>query len=78
MALYVAVLYLCIHGAEGYFLTPLVQKRAVRLPPIMTVLVQLLMWIITGILGVALATPLAAVGLVLVKMLYLHESVEYK
>ena len=78
MAVYVAVLYLCIHSAEGYFLTPLVQKRAVRLPPIMTILAQLLMWMITGVLGVALATPLAAVGLVLVKMLYLHESVEYK
>jgi predicted PurR-regulated permease PerM len=78
MGVYVAILYLCVHGAEGYFLTPLVQKRAVRLPPIMTILAQLLMWMITGLLGVALATPLAAVGLVIVKMLYLHESVEYK
>lgn len=77
MAVYVAVLYLCIHGIEGYFLTPLVLKRAVRLPPIVTILAQLLMWIITGVLGVALATPLAAAGLVLVKMLYLHETVEY-
>ncbi|HEY6988209.1 MAG TPA: AI-2E family transporter [Bryobacteraceae bacterium] len=77
-AIYVAVLYLCIHSAEGYFLTPLVQKRAVRLPPIMTILAQLLMWMITGLLGVALATPLAAAALVLVKMLYLHENVEYK
>lgn len=77
-AIYVAILYLCIHGTEGYFLTPLIQKRAVRLPPIMTILAQLLMWMITGLLGVGLATPLAAVALVLVKMLYLHERVEYK
>ena len=76
-ALYVAILYLCIHSAEGYVLTPLVQKRAVRLPPIMTILAQLLMWIITGLLGVALATPLAAVGLVMVRMLYLHEKIEH-
>lgn len=75
MAMYVGILYLCIHSAEGYVLTPLVQKRAVRLPPIMTILAQLLMWMITGLLGVALATPLAAVGLVIVKMLYLHEDV---
>ena len=76
-AAYVAILYVCIHSAEGYVLTPLVQKRAVRLPPIMTILAQLLMWIITGLLGVALATPLAAVGLVVVKILYLHEDVEH-
>jgi predicted PurR-regulated permease PerM len=43
----------------------------------MTILAQLLMWIVTGLLGVALATPLAAVGLVVVKMLYLHEDVEH-
>ena len=75
--LYVIVLYLVIHGLEGYILTPLVQRRAVRLPPVLTVLAQLFMWIITGFLGVALATPLAAVGLVLVKMLYLNERIEH-
>ena len=75
--IYVIVLYLVIHGLEGYILTPLVQRRAVRLPPVLTVLAQLFMWIITGFLGVALATPLAAVGLVLVKMLYLNERIEH-
>jgi predicted PurR-regulated permease PerM len=76
--IYVIVLYLVIHGLEGYILTPLVQRRAVRLPPVLTVLAQLFMWIITGFLGVALATPLAAVGLVLVKMLYLNERIEHQ
>jgi len=74
---YVIVLYLVIHGLEGYILTPLVQRRAVRLPPVLTVLAQLFMWIIAGFLGVALATPLAAVGLVLVKMLYLNQHIEH-
>jgi len=75
-AFYVLILFLCVHTVEGYLLTPLVQKRAVRLPPILTVLAQLLMWILTGVLGVAVATPLAAVGLSLVKRLYLHEPIE--
>jgi predicted PurR-regulated permease PerM len=35
------------------------------------------MWIVAGFLGVALATPLAAVGLVLVRMLYLNEHIEH-
>jgi predicted PurR-regulated permease PerM len=74
---YVIILYLVIHGLEGYILTPLVQRRAVRLPPVLTILAQLFMWIVAGFLGVALATPLAAVGLVLVRMLYLNEHIEH-
>jgi predicted PurR-regulated permease PerM len=74
-ALYVVILYLGVHIMEGYILTPLVQKRAVRLLPIVTILAQFLMWILTGLLGVAIATPLAATALVLIKRLYLHETI---
>jgi len=72
----VAIFYLAIHAVEGYILVPLVQKRAVLLPPIVTILAQLFMWKIYGLLGVALATPIAAALLVLVKTVYLHEEVE--
>jgi predicted PurR-regulated permease PerM len=75
-ALYVIILYLVLHVLEGYFLTPAVQRRTVTLLPILTVLSQILMWTLTGFLGVALATPLAATGLVLVKTLYLHQEVQ--
>lgn len=74
--IYVVALYLAIHVAEGYALTPLVQKKAVLLPPVMTILSQLFMWKVAGLLGVALATPIAAASLVLVKTLYLHEEVK--
>lgn len=74
--IYVTVLYIVIHLIEGYILTPLVQKRAVLLPPVMTILTQLFMWKVAGLLGVALATPIAAAILVLVKTLYLGEEVE--
>lgn len=40
-AVYVTIPYLVIHGIEGYVLTPLVQKRAVLLPPVLTILAQL-------------------------------------
>lgn len=76
IAVYVGILYLGIHGIEGYILTPLVQKRVVLLPPVLTILAQLFMWKVSGLLGMALATPLAAASLVLVKILYLHEDVE--
>jgi predicted PurR-regulated permease PerM len=77
LVLYSAVFFLGIHAAEAYLLTPIVQKRAVFLPPALTILVQLLMGILLGFLGLMVATPLTAAALVLVKMLYLHEKPEH-
>lgn len=74
-ALSVLVLYSVVHIIEGYILTPLVQKKAIRLPPLLTILSQLLMWSIGGFTGVLVATPMAAVALVLVKTLYLKEQI---
>ena len=73
--IYVTILYLAIHIVEGYALVPLVQKRAVLLPPVITILSQLFMWKVAGLLGVAMATPIAAALLVVVKTVYLHEEV---
>ncbi|HEV2134704.1 MAG TPA: AI-2E family transporter [Terracidiphilus sp.] len=71
-ALWVLIVYTLLHLAEGYILTPLVQRKAVRLPPVLTILVQYFMWSVAGILGLALAAPLAGAGVVLVKELFLH------
>lgn len=71
-ALWVLIVYTLLHLAEGYILTPLVQRRAVRLPPVLTILAQYFMWNVCGILGLALAAPLAGAGIVLVKELLLH------
>lgn len=77
-AIYVIILYLGVHAMEGYILTPLVQKRAVRLLPIVTILAQFLMWILTGLLGVAIATPLTAAIWVVIKKMYLHEPIKHR
>lgn len=71
-ALYVLILYTLLHVAEGYLLTPMVQRRAVRLPPVLTILTQFFFWKVSGILGLALAAPLASAGIALVKELYFH------
>lgn len=71
-ALYVLIFYTALHLVEGYLLTPFIQRRAVRLPPVLTILSQFLMWNVAGILGVALAAPLTTAGLVLIKQAYLH------
>lgn len=70
-ALWVVILFSIFHVLEGYFLTPLVQKRAVRLPPVLTILAQFFMWSFAGILGVAIAAPLTAAVMVLTRELYL-------
>lgn len=71
--LYVTILYLGVHLLEGYVITPIVQKHEVRLPPALTLVSQLVMWKIDGILGVVIATPLAAMVMVVVQKLYLHQ-----
>ncbi|HKR96615.1 MAG TPA: AI-2E family transporter, partial [Candidatus Angelobacter sp.] len=71
-ALWVLVLYTILHLLEGYLLTPLVQRKAVRLPPVLTILTQYFFWNVAGILGLAVAAPMASAGIVLVKELYLH------
>lgn len=72
-ALYVLLLYLVIQTVESYLLTPLLQQRVVSLPPALTISAQILMAVLLGGLGLALATPLTAVSLVLVKMLYVED-----
>jgi predicted PurR-regulated permease PerM len=69
----VVVLYLVLQNLEGYVLTPLVQRKAVHLPPALTILVQVLLGFLLGALGVVLAAPLTAAAVVAVKMLYVED-----
>jgi predicted PurR-regulated permease PerM len=62
---YVAGTYLAVQMIEGYVITPLIQHRMVYLPPMFTVIAQILLGSIFGALGFIFATPLAAVVLVL-------------
>lgn len=70
----VAVLYVIAQSFEGYVLTPLVQRKAVSLPPAILIVAQVLMGVLAGALGVMLAAPLTAALLVAVKMLYVEDT----
>ncbi|HEX6529380.1 MAG TPA: AI-2E family transporter [Burkholderiales bacterium] len=74
VALYVAVLFVFIQLIESYVLAPLVQHRAVHLPPAAILFAQVLMGAIVGALGVAVATPLAAAVMVALGMLYVEDA----
>ncbi|WP_181304973.1 AI-2E family transporter [Rufibacter sp. XAAS-G3-1] len=72
-ALAVILFFVVLQSLEGYVLTPLVQKRIIDLPPILTIMGQLVLGLIAGFWGLLLAVPLVAVLMVLVKMLYIED-----
>ena len=73
-ALWVVSLYVSIQTVESYVITPLIQQQAVSLPPALTITSQLVMAVFVGGLGLALATPLTVVALVLVRTLYVQDT----
>ena len=73
MGLWVALLYLGVQTLEANVITPLIQQRAISLPPAFVLASELLMGLLLGGAGLAFATPLAAVILVLVNMLYIQD-----
>ena len=76
MTLYVVGLYVAVQTVESYTITPLIQQRTVALPPALTVLAQLVMGGFAAGIGLAMATPLAAVLMVLVRELYVRDRLE--
>jgi predicted PurR-regulated permease PerM len=74
LALYVAILYFVIQQVESFVLTPLVLKETVKLPPVLTITAIVAMGVLFGPVGVLLASPVLAAGLVLVRMLYVEDA----
>jgi predicted PurR-regulated permease PerM len=67
-------LFLFLHILEGYILLPLVQRHAVLMPPALTLVMQVLLGDLMGILGLFVAAPLTVVLVVLCKMLYVEDT----
>lgn len=72
-ALWVALLYGAVQVVESYVLDPIIDRKTVYLPPALTILAQLSLAVFTGMLGVALATPMTAVLVVLITMVYVQD-----
>ena len=72
--------YLAVQTLESYGLTPFIQKQALDIPPATIFAGQLVLGVIFGLWGIALALPLMAVAKVLLAQLYiedtLHEEAE--
>ncbi|WP_431858987.1 AI-2E family transporter [Azospirillum sp.] len=74
LALWVAGLYLLVQQLEGHLIQPLMQKRVVDLPPVVTIGAIACGGLLGGLLGMFLATPLAVVAMVMVNMLYIEDK----
>lgn len=73
MGVWVALLYLGVQTLEANVITPLIQQKAISLPAAFVLGSELLMGLLLGGAGLMFATPLAAVALVLVNMLYIED-----
>jgi len=76
MPLLVIGLYAVVQLLESNLITPLAQRRMVQLPPALVIISQVIMGVFTGGLGLLLATPIVAMVLVLVKMLYINDVLD--
>ncbi|MBU2531325.1 MAG: AI-2E family transporter [Alphaproteobacteria bacterium] len=74
MILWTALLFLAIQQLESNMITPLIQRRAVNLPPGVFLLSIFAFGILFGTLGVIVAGPLTVVAFVAVKKLYVRDT----
>ena len=72
-ALAVAIVFTLVQLIEGHLLIPMLMKRGMNLPPLITILGQAVMAVVFGFLGLLVAVPLVATVLTAVKMLYVND-----
>jgi predicted PurR-regulated permease PerM len=65
-ALSALILFLGVHALESYVLTPIIQRQALDIPPATLFAFQILLGIVFGIWGLALALPLMAIAKVMI------------
>lgn len=65
-ALSALLLFLGVHAMESYVLTPLLQRQALDIPPATLFAFQILLGVVFGIWGLALALPLVAIAKVMI------------
>jgi predicted PurR-regulated permease PerM len=73
-ALAVAIAYVGIQFIENHLLIPILMKQGLNLPPALTIIMQALMALIFGVLGLLVAVPLLAAIVIAAQMLTNHEG----
>ncbi|MET4173669.1 putative PurR-regulated permease PerM [Bradyrhizobium sp. LA6.1] len=73
-ALSAFVLFMGVHAMESYVLTPILQRQALDIPPATLFAFQILLGVVFGIWGLALALPLVAIAKVMIDHFKTYEA----
>jgi len=73
MLIWAIGIYTIIQSIEGYVIGPLILRQAVELPPAWTLVAIVLFGSLFGLMGIALAMPLLAIGRIAVLRLYVED-----
>ena len=73
-ALSASILFLGVHALESYVLTPIIQRQALDIPPATLFAFQILLGVVFGIWGLALALPLMAIAKVMIDYFKAREA----
>jgi predicted PurR-regulated permease PerM len=73
----IAVIVLCtlVQQLEGHVVTPLLLRKRLDIPPVLTIVAVSSMGLVFGVIGMLIAEPLLAAVLVVTKMLYVQDVV---
>ena len=72
-AIIVALIYIGVQTLVSNIIAPVIQKKMINLPPALTIISQLLMAALAGVMGVIMAIPLLAIVMILVDELYVKK-----
>jgi predicted PurR-regulated permease PerM len=73
LLIWAVVVYTIIQSVEGYVIGPLIQRQAVEIPPAWTLVAIVLLGALFGVMGIALAMPLVAIGRVAIVRFYVED-----
>jgi predicted PurR-regulated permease PerM len=71
---WVVLLYSAIQTVESYILLPVVMQQAISLPPALALLAVGILGMLFGLPGLFVAAPLVATLMVIIKMLYIQDT----
>lgn len=72
-ALWVALAFIVMHVTEGYVFDPILTEKIVDIPPALMLSTQILLGVLAGPMGLAVATPLTAALMVVIQRLYVED-----
>jgi predicted PurR-regulated permease PerM len=73
-AVIVALIYIACQTIVASIVTPLLQKKIINIPPALTLLSQLIMGTLSGVMGIILAVPLLAILIIIIDELYVKKG----